>query len=57
MKEKAMMIMGKMKDLCKKAIAAAPLPAGIAIGYIFHAEIQIVLSIAGSLIKAILHML
>lgn len=46
-------IIAKIQPMVMSIITLAPLPVGIAIGYIFHAEIKIALEAIHALIKLI----
>jgi hypothetical protein len=54
MKEKLIKVGETLKDMASKAIGAAPLCAGIAIGYIGHPAIKMLIGMTKLILRGIL---
>ena len=54
MKAKLLALLPQIKALVQKAVALAPLPAGIAIGYLGHPVIKLAVDAASHALRALL---
>ena len=57
MKAKLLAMMQQLKSTTMSLASKWPLPVGVAMGYILHPEIKLVLDMAGDLVKVTLRML